>query len=270
MGYARAGFEVVGVDVKAQPRYPFEFHQADALTFPLEGFDAIHASPPCQAYSSLRKLSPTRKYPDLVGPIRERLRAAGVPYVIENVVGAPLVAPVQICGSSIGLPLIRRHRLFESNVLILVHPCVHDQGEKRFPALNGSDRKRGGRSSICGVYGNGGDKRADLWPEAMGIDWMRRDELTQAVPPAYTEPFSDAYGAAMKRDEVYPGQRVRVRMFDRFVDCEVVDLSAARPFKGERREWWRVRLLNPHEFDDEGRNLEGFLPAYEPYEMVAP
>jgi DNA (cytosine-5)-methyltransferase 1 len=187
VGYHRAGFDVVGVDLAPQPRYPFEFHEADALDFPLESFDAIHASPPCQAFSDLAALSPDVEYPRLIEPIRERLRATGLPHVIENVEGAPLRNPVRLCGSSMGLPLLQRHRLFECNFPVMTPPCSHGVQDKRFPALNGQDRKRGGRSGIVGVYGNGGDKRAGLWPEAMGIDWMTRGELTQAIPPAYTE-----------------------------------------------------------------------------------
>ena len=98
-GYAAAGFEVVGVDLDDQPRYPYRFVRADALTFPLEGFDAIHASPPCQAYSSI---TPDRgAHPRLISPVRDRLRAAGVPYVIENVEGArgELINPARLCGS---------------------------------------------------------------------------------------------------------------------------------------------------------------------------
>src|SRR3989338_9102679 len=100
MGYSRAGFtEIVGVDIKPQPRYPFTFIQADAMTYPLDGFDAIHASPPCHKYSTVGKQSAKKLgtiYSDLVGPIRERLEAAGVPYVIENVMGAPLRQPVKL------------------------------------------------------------------------------------------------------------------------------------------------------------------------------
>jgi DNA (cytosine-5)-methyltransferase 1 len=199
MGYDRAGFDVVGVDNRPQPRYPFEFHQADAMTFPLDGFDVVHASPPCQRHSSLAKLSPHREYPDLIPGTRARLRAFGAPYVIENVVGAPLEAPVMLCGSMVGLHLIRRHRLFESSVVLLSPTCAHNRGEAVLPALNGDDRKRGGKSRICGVYGNGGDKRADLWPTAMGIEWMTRQELTQAIPPAYTEWIGRQLFAAIER-----------------------------------------------------------------------
>ena len=187
MGYHLAGFEVVGVDLNPQPRYPFEFHQADALTFPLDGYDVIHASPPCQAYSTLATLT-DKTYPDLYVPIRDRLIAASRPWIIENVIGAPYRSGFVLCGSSFGLR-IRRHRNFETSTLVMNPPrCDHAwQNDKIYPALNGQDRKRGGRSGIVGVYGNGGDERADLWPEAMGIDWMTRKELTQAIPPAYTE-----------------------------------------------------------------------------------
>ena len=206
MGYHRAGFEVVGVDIKPQPRYPFEFHQADALTFPLDGFDAIHASPPCQAHSTIAKqrraLRPgTYDHPDLVPATRARLIASGLPYVIENVPTAPLVNPVQLCGSSFGLD-VRRHRLFESNVPIMVLPCAHHWQTPRFRSL---DRRlnRPKLLSVVPVYGTGrhctpatvvgvhGDLNypgeRELREQAMGIDWMSVAELSQAIPPAYTE-----------------------------------------------------------------------------------
>jgi DNA (cytosine-5)-methyltransferase 1 len=92
MGYHRAGFDVVGVDIEFQPRYPFEFHQADALIFPLDGFDVIHASPPCQAFSVASALyrNNGKEYPDCLNPIRARLRKFGGTWVIENVIGAPM------------------------------------------------------------------------------------------------------------------------------------------------------------------------------------
>src|SRR5678815_3968779 len=103
MGYHRAGFEVVGVDIKPQPHYPFEFHQADAMTFPLEGFDAIHASPPCQAFCDLKDMHNAKQHDNLLTPIRKRLAESGVPYVIENVRGAPLDGKLRLCGSMFDL-----------------------------------------------------------------------------------------------------------------------------------------------------------------------
>ncbi len=113
-GYHRAGFEVVGVDIKPQPHYPFEFHQADALEFPLEGYDAYHASPPCQAYSVCTKQEQKKNYKKLIGSIRNRLIPTGKPFVIENVLGAKLDlrANILLCGTMFGLP-IHRHRIFE-------------------------------------------------------------------------------------------------------------------------------------------------------------
>lgn len=114
-GYHRAGFDVVGVDINPQPNYPFEFHQADAMTFPLDGFDAIHASPPCQRYSRMSTSRPTlaATYPDLVAPIRERIERG--PYVIENVPGAPLVDPLVLCGGGDGDRLDESQRVGRGN-----------------------------------------------------------------------------------------------------------------------------------------------------------
>jgi DNA (cytosine-5)-methyltransferase 1 len=186
MGYRRAGFDVVGVDLEAQPNYPFEFVQADALTFPLDGFDAIHASPPCQDYSTTRSLH-TAEYPRLIGPIRARLIAAGVPYVIENVQGArrDMVNPVRLCGSSFGLG-VRRHRLFETSWPIgFAPPCAHYlQPEPIDVTGTGgpANRPRGGNGGIHRKPRNIAHAR-----EVMGIDWMTRPELAEAIPPAFTE-----------------------------------------------------------------------------------
>lgn len=189
-GYERAGFDVVGVDNRPQPRYPFEFHQADALTFPFDGFDVIHASPPCQHYSTVAgdaRQNHGASYPDLIEAIRGRLRGWGGPYVIENVINSPLIDPVRLCGSSFGLDL-RRHRLFESNVNLRVPPCDHAWQTPRFQSLDGNMVKRGRLASVVGVHGNcnyAGEFA--LRCKAMGIDWMTNAELTQAIPPVYTE-----------------------------------------------------------------------------------
>jgi DNA (cytosine-5)-methyltransferase 1 len=182
MGYYRAGFDVVGVDIQPQKNYPFKFIQDDAMTFPLDGFDLIHASPPCQRYSRAnRGLGNTSNYPDLIEPLRERLQ--GRIYVIENVPGAPLVQPITLCGSMFGLRTesgwLRRHRWFELPLVVLAPGCCHPRGMS------------------IGVYGRGTNSyhrrklgrniRVDEQREAMGIDWMPRRELTQAIPPAYTE-----------------------------------------------------------------------------------
>ena len=190
MGYHRAGFDVVGVDINPQPNFPFEFIQADAITFLTQergdgdwpewhfwrDFDAIHASPPCQAYSVATRNK--QNHPDLVAAVRELLQATGLPYVIENVPGAPLHDPVTICGSSLGLR-VRRHRLFETNWPLLVPPCAH--GQQGVPV---------------GVYGEGSstgqkrgrkaDNEAEVL-EVMGMPWADRKTATQAIPPAYCE-----------------------------------------------------------------------------------
>ena len=185
MGYHRAGFDVVGVDIKLQPRYPFEFHQADALTFPLDGFDAIHASPPCQAYSTLAGFA-GREYPRLIEPVRRRLWLAGVPFVMENVVGAPLESPIRLCGSAFGLG-VWRHRLFEVSPPLLFYPtCDHERCPEPVDVTGTGASRRGPRAD-----GGGGNSRKprDLAHarEVMGIDWMSRRELSEAIPPAYTE-----------------------------------------------------------------------------------
>jgi DNA (cytosine-5)-methyltransferase 1 len=184
MGYHRAGFEVTGVDIKPQPRYPFTFIQADALEYCQEHgheYDFIHASPPCQAYSSMKSLKNNRDHPDLVGAVQFLLIAQEKSYVIENVPGAPLCNPVVLCGSMFGLRsyrgYLRRHRFFESSVMLFTPTCKHD-------------------GLAIGVYGHGqagllGQRmRTANVDEArilMGIDWMTRDGLSQAIPPAYTE-----------------------------------------------------------------------------------
>jgi DNA (cytosine-5)-methyltransferase 1 len=182
MGYHRSGFDVVGVDINPQPHYPFTFHQADALTFPLDGFDVIHASPPCQRFSAYRRKGHGvgDGYPDLIAAVRERFVATDGAYLIENIPRAPLLDPVIVCGSSFGLD-VRRHRLFESNLPLIAPACAHGWQTPRFaPATNRTNL----RSTVeIGVW------RIPLKVQrrAMGIDWMTLEELTEAVPPAYTE-----------------------------------------------------------------------------------
>lgn len=195
-GYQQAGFYVVGVDIEPQPNYcGDEFVQMDALALLRDylnepggdiPFDAIHASPPCQFYSLLASMHPEKDYPDLIPPTRELLEQTGVPWVMENVEGAPLVRGtdlfgahgVMLCGSMFGLGVergfLRRHRLFETTFPLHQPECNH-------------------QGLAVGVYGHGGHSgkhrmlyRAEA-AEAMGIDWMTRDEMTQAIPPAYCQ-----------------------------------------------------------------------------------
>lgn len=178
MGYHRAGFEVVGVDINPQPRYPFEFHQADALEYPLDGFDVIHASPPCQAYSKCANYHHRVKHPRLISDIRDKLKNNGRAFVIENVEGArcSLIQPIMLCGSMFGLT-IRRHRYFEISPLtmFLIPPCNH----KKNPVyITGTPRSKNGKRK---------DPPADVKREAMGTPWMTIKNMDEAIPPAYTE-----------------------------------------------------------------------------------
>jgi len=164
-GYQKAGFYVVGVDIKPQPHYcGDEFHQADALTYPLEGFDAYHASPPCQGYSIMKNLPwvKCKTHPLLIPQVRELLKATGKPYVIENVMGAKLDAG-WLCGQMFGLPFYS-HRAFETNFAWLApghpnHRIVIERGR---------------------MLGRRGDKRYSNYT----LDWMNQAELSQAIPPA--------------------------------------------------------------------------------------
>ena len=189
MGYHRAGFEVVGVDINPQPNYPFEFHQGDALEFLWrfgQQFDARHASPPCQAHSALRTVAGGHSSGWLLPATRHALSMIGGPYVIENVVGADMPGALLLCGKHFGLAIVtesrglvhlRRHRLFETN----------------FPTPEPGPHPHPRSERTIGVYGNGdgggrGWKGSMLNRRAvMGIDWMTRAELSQAIPPAYTE-----------------------------------------------------------------------------------
>ncbi len=192
MGYYRAGFEVIGVDNRPMPRYPFEFHEADALKYLKKHgreFDVIHASPPCQRYSQVNRRSHLKgkEYPDLIATTRQALEGSGRFWVIENVETAPLQAAVRLCGSYFMLP-IRRHRIFESNILLFGTPCQHRwqlRSGKRYPTCF---QEKGGlrrKSTVVQIYGH--THGVGLWPQALGIDWMNRDEMTQAIPPVYTE-----------------------------------------------------------------------------------
>lgn len=199
MGYHRAGFEVVGIDKEPQPNYPFEFHQADALEVLRDGgiyddgrwplylsdFHAIHASPPCQAFTDYRRkgYGVGDGYPNVIGEVRDLLD--GFIYVIENVEKAApeMRDPLTLCGSMFGLD-VRRHRLFETNWWLVPLNCDHAAQRakgKRFPGA--TNRPKGRYTCEVGVW------RIPLpvQQEAMGMDWTTLEELSQAVPPAYTE-----------------------------------------------------------------------------------
>lgn len=181
MGLARAGFEVVGVDIEPQPRYPFEFHQADALTFPLCGFDFIWASPPCQQFCALRTREDLSGYPDLIEPIRARLIASGAPYVIENVPGAPVRKDLVLCGAMFGLRSYR-HRHFECSFPIEQPP--HPKHQVRVNRRGENRREHWANGGFITITGDVGTY---CGPQAMGIDWMTGNEMSEAIPPAYAE-----------------------------------------------------------------------------------
>jgi DNA (cytosine-5)-methyltransferase 1 len=187
MGYHRAGFEVVGVDINRQPHYPFQFVQADAMTFPLDGFDVIHASPPCQSYSrATRNLWGAERadaHPDLLAPTRDRLAGSGLPYIIENVEGAPIRASIMLCGTMFGLN-IRKHRWCETSFDLLLAPASCGDHRNLYNPWKGGP----------------GVRSADKFREAQGTPWIPGEggssrktavrtggDCSDAIPPAYTE-----------------------------------------------------------------------------------
>lgn len=190
MGYYRAGFDVVGVDINPQPHYPFEFHRGDAMTWPLDGFDAIHASPPCQGYSphvssASSRWVPTlgKDEPRLIEAVRDRINL--YPYVIENVYGArdEMLWPSCLCGTAFGLA-IHRHRLFEVNAQPSPSSgCNRSQSARAWADERGWDYRD---MTVTGKGRRAGT--ADRWRELLGMDWpTTQHELAEAIPPAYTE-----------------------------------------------------------------------------------
>lgn len=191
-GLAAAGFDVLGVDLSPQPRYPFEFIQGDAIAFlegDLQSFDLVWASPPCQAHTAMKTMHNAKPHIDLIQPTRERLQRAGVRYVIENVVGAPLIDPIVLCGTMFGLGVkdaeLRRHRLFEANFPIPAPTCRHGVRPATIGVYGGHirNRKRREGSHARGVA----DFPIAAGQAAMGIDWMTLTEMSEAIPPAYSE-----------------------------------------------------------------------------------
>ena len=214
VGYNRAGFNVVGVDIREQPNYPFEFIQSDVFALDpsfLQEFDMIHASPPCQEYTmgSQWLRNKGKEYPDLLAATRDFISETEVDSVIENVPGAPLLKPMKLCGTMFGLQVIR-HRLFESNLWIYP-PCkCNHQGTTRngdyyivancnpigaykdgkcMPKEERQRYRQEVYAKMLAKYGGKNKTEAQYraWCDAMQIDWMTRYEITQAIPPAYTE-----------------------------------------------------------------------------------
>ena len=190
-GYRNAGFDVVGVDIDPQPRYPYEFIQADVMALDasfIGSFDAVHASPPCQAYSDLAKRNGNgHMWPKLIEPVRDMLVASGKPYVIENVEGAPLRDYIVLCGTMFDDLRVIRHRLFETNFAIYPpehkpHPLVHTFDKRK--AHYGKTDERKDYVQVTG----GGNCTLAAAHDAMGIDWrMMKREINEAIPPAYAE-----------------------------------------------------------------------------------
>ena len=209
MGLHRAGFDVTGVDIEPQSRYPFRFIQADALTFPVDEFDFVWASPICQKYTQLNYLHRSRQYQDFIPQIRRRLIEAGIPYVIENVWNAPLNrGSIVLCGTMFGLKTkdgsgeLRRHRVFELSFgSPLVPRCQHSRKTVRifgthggYHCLNQAERR------VVRVHRHSGGIARGIkmfaiaqWKEAMGIDWMTGPELSQAIPPAYSQYIAERF-----------------------------------------------------------------------------
>lgn len=191
MGLWRAGFDVVGVDIAPHKNYPFEFHLADAMTFPLAGFDFIWASPPCQQFCRLNTREDLSHYPDLIEPIRARLIGANVPFVIENVPGAPVRCDVILCGAMFGLRSYR-HRHFECSF-----PVEQPAHPKHITRVNRRGENRRQHWANGGFITITGDVGTYCGPEAMGIDWMSGAEMSEAIPPAYAEHIGRAAIARM-------------------------------------------------------------------------
>jgi DNA (cytosine-5)-methyltransferase 1 len=209
-GYHRAGFDVVGVDINPQRNYPFEFVQADALEFLRDigtGFDAIHASPPCQDHSKLKVMPGYVLHgtAGLLADTRVMLIQTARPWVIENVPGSPMRADYKLCGCMFGLPGLRRERWFETSWrgYELRTTCSHTDHTITVAG------HAGGSSARDGIQGCG---NTAAWKRAMGIDWMTGKELAQAIPPAYTRYIGEQFdggvgGGGMTRRPIVTAQQ---------------------------------------------------------------
>ncbi len=191
VGYDRAGFEVQGVDIAPHMDYPYQLTITDAMevltdTAFLDRFDVVHASPPCPRYSTATPTRSRDKHPDLVPVVRDLLKTWGGTWVMENVPGAPMRTPTVLCGSAFGLR-VRRHRLFESNLLLMSPGCWHDKHTAVGVYGAHPDRPGGWTRPDGTSRGLKATSVADA-QHAMGIDWMTEwADLADAIPPAYTE-----------------------------------------------------------------------------------
>lgn len=218
MGLHQAGFEVTGIDIEPQKNYPFTFLQGDVLKINIERarqFDLIWASPPCQAHSALKVLHNAKKHMDLIPQTRALLKAIGKPYVIENVIGAPLVDPVRLCGTMFGLGVkdadLRRHRIFETSFSVEQLQCNHGaratigvygdhiRNRKRTIAPTGHDLVANSTARRLNREAGYPDFTIADGYEAMGINWMVRDELSQAIPPAYSKYLGEQFLRTLER-----------------------------------------------------------------------
>ncbi|WP_330480358.1 SAM-dependent methyltransferase [Streptomyces sp. NBC_00724] len=182
-GYAEAGFDVTGIDIAPQPRYPYRFVQAEAVAFVREhggDFDVIHASPPCQHYSRAQKIQ-HRTHPDLIDPTRAALEATGRPWVIENVeeAAAQLRDPVTMCAAAFGMRTYR-HRLFETRGFTFTPP-QHPAHQAPLTKM-GRPRAAGHFAHYVGNFSGVAEARTD-----MSVPWMNRDGIRECIPPAYTQ-----------------------------------------------------------------------------------
>jgi DNA (cytosine-5)-methyltransferase 1 len=196
MGYHRAGFEVVGVDIEKQPRYPFEFYRADALEvldalvygveydppipYARDEFTAIHASPPCQHYANVTRWRGNQDdHPDLIAPTRDLLKQTGLPWVLENVLTDEVRSDFTLCGTAFGLR-VRRHRHFETNwsSFQMNYGCQHRSSDYAFD--------------------HGSKQPESVYRDAMGCEWMTVEESREAIPPAYTEFIGEQLMAHLK------------------------------------------------------------------------
>ena len=285
MGLHRAGLSVLGVDIIDRPRYPFRFVQADALAFPLGGFDFIWASPPCQGYSVMRHAPGARGAPKLIGAVRDRLEASGADYCIENVEEArsDMRDPITLCGCMFGLGSqgcrLQRRRLFECSFPVDPPACVCDADPR----------------PVIGVYGGHARKRAanaggrgtrDVWEgghraaasEAMGIDWATLAEMSEAIPPVYSEFIARAWLQTSKGDPMTIGDQLAAQQretaaralaeMERAHKIEAEQTWEQRRAAGRAWAYQRAGLPVPAETDGALTRARALLAAKDPWDTI--